>query len=246
MSYIDYFVVFLFGLSIGSFLNVVIYRLPLLIEGNDISLTHPSRSFCPICEHQLSWRDLVPVISYLIQRAKCRYCQTNISSQYPIIELTAGVLSLLIVYQWGFSLQSIYFLILAYALLTLFVIDIKHQLLPDIITLPLLWIGLLYSISYKEVTSAVIGAMAGYLVLWAIYWGFKLIRNKEGMGYGDFKLTAALGAWLGWQALEQLLLIASVLSVVFFVLSKQSSNKKIAFGPFLILGAIFIIATVNN
>lgn len=243
INYLNWLVVFFLGLSIGSFLNVIIYRLPLAIKGEDISLIHPNRSFCPTCKHQLSWYDLIPVFSYAIQYAKCRYCQANIAKQYPIIELTAGILSVLIVYQWGFTLQSVYLLALAYGLLTLFVIDVMHQLLPDIITLPLLWLGLLYSISYKEAESAIIGAIVGYLFLWGIYWGFKLIRNKEGMGYGDFKLTAALGAWLGWQALDQLLLISSILSIAFVLLSKQSKHKKIAFGPFLILATVFIMIT---
>ena len=243
INYFNWLIVFFLGLSIGSFLNVVIYRLPLLIKGENISLIHPSRSFCPTCKHSLSWCDLVPIFSYIIQHAKCRYCQTKIAKQYPIIELITGILSLLIVYQWGFTLQSVYLLALAYILLALFVIDMTHQLLPDVLTLFLLWLGLLYSINYKEAESAIIGAIVGYLFFWSIYWGFKLIRHKEGMGYGDFKLAAALGAWLGWQVLDQLLLISSVLALIFALLSKQSKHKKIAFGPFLILATVYIIVT---
>lgn len=188
---------FLFGLLIGSFLNVIISRLPLSIHGESISINHPKRSFCPHCKHTLKAIDLIPLMSFIYQWGKCRYCEQSISIRYPIVEAIAALMSVLIVNQFALSYQSIFYLLFAYGLIVLFVIDLEHQLLPDVITLPLLWLGLIFNISGGiKLVDSVIGAVAGYLILWSVYHLFKLLTKKEGMGYGDFKLLAA--SVLGW------------------------------------------------
>ena len=261
------------GLSIGSFLNVVIYRLPLSIDTKTttdtkttittITLNNPKRSFCPLCHKTLSAFELIPLFSYLLQKGKCRHCHTTISWQYPLLETITALISALIVFIFGATIQAGFYLLLAWFLIPLFVIDLKQQLLPDVLTLPLLWLGLVYQIAcgnLQDLQAGAIGAMSGYLFLWTVYWGFKLLCDKEGMGYGDFKLTAALGAWIGWQAMPLLLLVASVLSVVFFLLSRLSTLSRLlglstkfkrgsiklkrgqafAFGPFLIVGFVVV------
>lgn len=183
-----------------------------------IDLINPKRSFCPLCYQTLSGFELIPVFSYLAQKGKCKHCHKAIAWHYPFIETITALISALIVLIFGATVQAGFYLLLAWFLIPLFVIDLKQQLLPDVLTLPLLWLGLVEQIgcgSLQDLQDGVIGAMGGYLFLWIVNWVFKLLSNKEGMGYGDFKLTAALGAWIGWQALP-LLLIASVLSVVFF------------------------------
>lgn len=241
---------FLFGLLIGSFLNVIISRLPLSIHGESISINHPKRSFCPHCKHTLKAIDLIPLMSFIYQWGKCRYCEQSISIRYPIVEAIAALMSVLIVNQFALSYQSIFYLLFAYGLIVLFVIDLEHQLLPDVITLPLLWLGLIFNISGGiKLVDSVIGAVAGYLILWSVYHLFKLLTKKEGMGYGDFKLLAALGAWLGWQQLPALLLISSLLGIIYYLLMKIKNNTQtqqaFAFGPFLIMATIVIIFLTN-
>jgi leader peptidase (prepilin peptidase)/N-methyltransferase len=229
------------GLFIGSFLNVVIYRLPLSIDTNaTIDLINPKRSFCPVCKQKLSALELVPIFSYLTQKGKCKHCGTTISWQYPLIETMTALISALIVFMFGATIESGFYLLLAWLLIPLFVIDLKERLLPDVLTLSLMWIGFIYQMQFGDLQNGVIGAMAGYLLLWSMYWLFKVIRKKEGMGYGDFKLLAALGAWLGWQTIPQLLLSASVLGLIFFVLSSTKKDQVFAFGPFLIAGFLFV------
>lgn len=240
--FLEIFIAITLGLFVGSFLNVVIYRLPLSIYTNaNIDLINPKRSFCPVCHKKLSILELIPVFSYLLQKGKCRGCGSTISWQYPFVELITALISALIVFIFGVTIEAGFYLILAWFLIPLFVIDIKEQLLPDSLTLPLMWIGFMYQMHTGNLEQSVIAAMIGYLSLWLVHWLFKLIRNKEGMGYGDFKLNAALCAWLGSvQALPQLLLTASVLALLFFALSNTKKEQSFAFGPFLIVGFLFV------
>ncbi len=248
----------LLGLIIGSFLNVVIQRLPrmlhhqweqqchILLASGPLSSTTPPTynlalpaSHCPHCAHTLRLVDNIPLLSYLWLKGKCPHCGAPISLRYFLVELGCAILSVAVVWQFGLSLQAAAALILTWSLLCLTVIDIEQQLLPDNITLPLLWLGLLASLLPLTVApvDAILGASLGYLSLWFIYWLFKLIRKKEAMGHGDFKLLAMLGAWLGWQALIPILLLSSLLGVLiggtFLLLHRQSSQTPIAFGPYL-------------
>ena len=238
-------IVFIYSLLIGSFLNVVISRIPLMIEGQNIGIANPKRSFCPSCKASLGVLELIPVLSFVWQKGRCKHCQSKISWQYPLVELVASLLSILLVYKLGLSVQTGLYLLFVYAMLALFVIDARHQLLPDVITLPLLWLGLIANINGSiALSDAVIGAILGYLLLWSVYWVFKLITHKEGMGYGDFKLTAAIGAWFGWQSLPIILLIATTLGmIVFFLRQWQDSSyqQAFAFGPFLVLASFILL-----
>lgn len=250
----------IFGLLVGSFLNVVIYRLPkimqrewhnncLELQGVDIpavkkySLASP-RSACPQCGHKLSALENIPLISYLLLKGKCRSCKTPISLRYPLIEALTGVLIGLISWKFGYSSLSLFAWIFTFALIALTFIDFDTQLLPDDITLPLLWLGLLFNLNtgFTDLNSAVIGAMAGYISLWSIYWIFKLVTGKDGMGYGDFKLLAAIGAWFGWQLLPAVILLSSILGagigIALIVLSKRGREIPMPFGPFLAIGGI--------
>jgi len=250
----------IFGVLVGSFLNVVIYRLPkimqrewhnncLELQGVEIpsvakySLASP-RSACPQCGHKLSALENIPLISYLLLKGKCRSCKTPISLRYPLIEALSGVLIGLISWKFGYSSLSLFAWIFTFALIALTFIDFDTQLLPDDITLPLLWLGLLFNLNsgFTDLNSAVIGAMAGYLSLWSIYWIFKLVTGKDGMGYGDFKLLAAIGAWFGWQLLPAVILLSSILGagigIALIVLSKRGREIPMPFGPFLAIGGI--------
>ncbi|VAW56777.1 Leader peptidase (Prepilin peptidase) / N-methyltransferase [hydrothermal vent metagenome] len=245
------------GLSIGSFLNVVIYRLPIMLENEwrsdcnhfleieqdsntpaPFNLSKPDSS-CPHCKHKIRAWENIPVISYLILRGKCSSCGTRISAQYPIIETVTGFLSLLIAYKFGITAETFFGLIFTWALIALTMIDAKTQLLPDNITLPLLWLGLLVNTSnlYTELNSSVLGAMLGYLILWSIYKLFKLVTGKEGMGYGDFKLLAALGAWMGWMMLPQIILLSSLvgatIGISMIIFRQHDKSEPIPFGPYL-------------
>tara|TARA_R110000824_G_scaffold7892_3_gene35719 strand:- start:65689 stop:66567 length:879 start_codon:yes stop_codon:yes gene_type:complete len=256
----------LLGLIIGSFLNVVIYRLPLMMQhewtqqchefleletdGKDtetssiFNLAQPA-SHCPFCKHDISALENIPVLSYILQGGKCRHCKSPISARYPLIEIISGLSSALIAYQFGFNWLTLAVLILCWSLIVLTMIDFDHQLLPDDITLPILWLGLL--INYFELLttleSAVLGAIGGYLILWGVYWLFKLLTGKEGMGHGDFKLLAALGAWLGWQSLPQIILLSSLIGAIvgisLILLKGKDKNVPIPFGPYL-AGAGFV------
>jgi len=254
------------GLLVGSFLNVVIYRLPVMMERDwtdqcsellDVSNTKkPQAAFehfdlarpgshCPQCHHKIGALENIPVLSYLLQRGKCRHCQTKISLRYPVIELVSGILTALLAWHFGFGWLTLAVMMLTWCLLVLSMIDFDHQLLPDDITLPLLWAGLIlnYFGYITSLESAVLGAVFGYLILWLIYWVFKLATGKEGMGFGDFKLLAALGAWMGWQALPQIILISSFLGALIgislILIKGRDKNVPIPFGPYL-AGAGFI------
>ncbi|QVL46038.1 MAG: prepilin peptidase [Methylophilaceae bacterium] len=250
----------LLGLLLGSFLNVVIYRLPkmmeqewhnncLALQGKDIpaqktyTLSSP-RSSCPQCNHPISALENIPILSYLALGGKCKACHTKISIRYPLVEFLTGVLLGLIAYQFGYTSTTLFAWLLTLALITLTFIDFDTQLLPDDITLPLLWLGLLFNLNggFTDLKSAVIGAVIGYLILWSIYWLFKLVTKKEGMGYGDFKLLAAIGAWFGWQLIPAVVLLSSVLGatigVILITYKGKTTQTAIPFGPFLALGGI--------
>ena len=256
----------LFGLLIGSFLNVVIYRLPKMMEqqwasecaeltnqptdsataataagaGEKISLTTP-RSRCSTCGHRIAWYENIPLVSYAVLRGKCSACKTPFGVRYPAVELTCGLLFAWCAWRWGSSPATLAWCGFSAALLTLALIDWDTTLLPDDITLPLLWAGLIAAAlqvnPLVKLPEALWGAVAGYLSLWLVYWAFKLVTGKEGMGYGDFKLFAALGAWFGWTALVPIILMASVIGAVVGIAMKFSSGLReggyIPFGPFL-------------
>jgi len=247
----------LLGLCVGSFLNVVIHRLPKMMEqewqaqcaelrgeamltgAEPLSLAKP-RSRCPACGHRISALENIPLISYLlILKGKCSGCGIRISPRYPIIEAATGLLSAYAAWHFGPTFQAAGALLLIWALIALSAIDLDTQLLPDSITLPLLWLGLLFNLwgTYADLPTAVVGAIAGYLALWSVFWLFKLATGKEGMGYGDFKLLAALGAWLGWQMLPAIILLSSVVGAVvgvsLIVLARHGRNIPIPFGPYL-------------
>lgn len=251
------------GLMVGSFLNVVIHRLPKMMEQewrqqcaelagkpaeaqDRYNLIVP-RSACPHCGHNIGALENIPVISYLILRGKCKGCGAAISMRYPIVEALSGLLSAYAAWHFGFGLAACGALLFVWALVALTFIDFDTQLLPDSITLPLLWLGLLLNLSatYTDLTSAVIGAAAGYLALWLVYWLFKLATGKEGMGYGDFKLLAAIGAWLGWQILPLVILLSSmvgaVVGILLIVAARHGRSVPIPFGPYLAGGGLIAL-----
>lgn len=267
----DFFVgvVVLFGLMFGSFFNVVIYRLPIMMQLDwlqnareflqelfDRELPkelqqHPDKlpkppfnlvkpdSTCPACGHKIRWHENIPLLSYALLKGKCSSCKTRISPRYPIIELVTGLLSGFVAWKLGFGWETAAALVFTWSLICLTVIDFDHKLLPDQITLPLMWLGLLVNMqgTFVGLNDAIIGAVAGYLSLWSIYWIFKLLTGKEGMGYGDFKLLAALCAWMGWQALPLIVLLSSlvgsVIGIGLIVIKGRDRNIPIPFGPYL-------------
>jgi len=268
------------GLMVGSFLNVVIHRLPKMMEmgwqqqcaelsqrdaGENQSAAETSvagvkpalhttynlivpRSACPHCNHAISAWENIPVVSYLLLRGKCRGCGAAISPRYPIIEAVSGMLCAYAAWHFGFGWAAIGALLLVWALLALTAIDFDTQLLPDDITLPLLWAGLLFNlfgVGFTDLHSAVLGAVIGYLALWTVYWLFKLVTGKEGMGYGDFKLLAAMGAWLGWQMLPLIILLSSlvgaVVGITLIVALKHGRHIPIPFGPYLAGGGLIAL-----
>lgn len=247
----------LFGLLIGSFLNVVIYRLPKIMERqwaaecaeltgktpeftDKFNLLTP-RSRCSSCGHSLNWYENIPVFSYLFLRGKCSVCGASYGLRYPLVEAATGALFAFCAWRWGWTLTTLVWCGFSAALLALAVIDWDTTLLPDDITLPLLWAGLLAAAlqlnNAVNLPTALWGAVGGYMSLWLIYWAFKLVTGKEGMGYGDFKLFAALGAWFGWPALVPIILMASVIGAVVGIVMKFSSGLReggyVPFGPFL-------------
>ncbi|MBI5657966.1 MAG: prepilin peptidase [Nitrosomonadales bacterium] len=256
-------------MMVGSFLNVVIHRLPKMMErewlahcsglngsaGPDSAGAEPAprynlvvpRSACPHCGHNISAPENIPIVSYLLLRGKCRSCGAPISARYPLVEALSGLLSGYAAWHFGFGLAACAALLFVWALLALTFIDFDTQLLPDDITLPLLWSGLLFNLAgtFADLRGAVIGAVAGYLVLWAVYWLFKLATGKEGMGYGDFKLLAAIGAWLGWQMLPLVILLSSlvgaVVGVTLIVAARHGRNAPIPFGPYLAGGGLIAL-----
>lgn len=245
-----------FGLLIGSFLNVVIYRLPKMMERQwavecaeiNSQVAQPAepfnlmvpRSKCPHCGHQIQWYENIPVMSYLALRGKCSACKASISPRYPVVEIATGLLFFASIWQWGANATGFSWCVFSAMLLALALIDWDTTLLPDDLTLPLLWLGLIAAAMQWTPTSlqsSLWGAVAGYLALWSVYWLFKIVTGKEGMGYGDFKLLAALGAWFGWQALIPIILISSILGAVVGIAMKFTSGLReggyIPFGPFL-------------
>lgn len=253
----------LLGLLVGSFLNVVIYRLPKMMEQqwrsecrvilaldeeaeatSNFNLAFP-QSHCPTCQAPIKPWQNVPIVSWLLLKGRCASCKTAISPRYPIIEFCAGLLAALAAWQFGATWQLPLVLVLGWALLAMTVIDIDHQLLPDQITLPLMWLGLLANFFglFTSLGDAVWGAAAGYLVLWSVYHLFRLLTGKEGMGYGDFKLLAALGAWMGWQMLPLIILLSSLVGAVVgslvLLAQRRGRGTPIPFGPYL-AGAGFI------
>ena len=250
----------IFGLMVGSFLNVVIHRLPKIMEREwhnncldlqdqkipelaQYTLAKP-RSACPNCGHKITALENIPVISYLFLKGRCSSCHANISIRYPLIEALTGMLIGLVSWKFGYTSTTLFAWVFCFALVSLTFIDFDTQLLPDDITLPLLWLGLLFNLNngFTTLNAAVIGAIAGYMILWSIYWAFKLATGKEGMGYGDFKLLAAIGAWFGWQLLPAVILLSSVLGAIIgislIIFTKQGRETPMPFGPFLAIGGI--------
>ncbi len=256
----------LLGLIVGSFLNVVIYRLPIMMErrwqaecasvtddeSNEVqpagkpafNLMVPG-SACPSCDNTLSIWENIPVLSYLLQKGKCKHCASHISMQYPLVEILTAVLSIVAVWYFGYSWKSVAALVFTWSLVTLAIIDLKTQLLPDQITLPLIWLGLLINLNGNGFTSyqhSLLGAVFGYLTLWAIYHLFRLLTGKEGMGYGDFKLLAALGAWTGYTALPVTIILSSltgaVIGILLIMTKQQNKGTPIPFGPFLAIAGV--------
>jgi leader peptidase (prepilin peptidase)/N-methyltransferase len=246
------------GLLVGSFLNVVVYRLPKMMirawkvqsremlelppepQAETFNLILP-HSRCPHCSHRIRAWENIPVVSYLFLGGKCSQCKAPISKRYPLVELACGVLSTFIAWHFGFGWEAGAMLVLTWGLLSMSLIDADHQLLPDAIVLPLLWLGLIVNSFglFTSLTDALWGAVAGYLVLWCVFWLFKLVTGKEGMGYGDFKLLAMLGAWGGWQILPLTILLSSivgaVLGLILLRLRNVETSTPIPFGPYLAL-----------
>lgn len=252
--------VFLLGLAVGSFLNVVIHRLPRMLEAEwqaqcaelrgeagaasaTYNLSTP-RSACPACGHRITALENIPVLSWLWLRGRCSACSTRISARYPLVELLTAILSAAAAWRFGYGPLAAGAILFLWALITLAFIDFDTTLLPDDITLPLLWLGLLFNLFgvFTNLQSAVVGAMAGYFLLWSIYWFFKLVTGKEGMGYGDFKLLAAIGAWLGWEMLPVTILLSSavgaVVGIAMVVFVKHDHQVPIPFGPYLAGGGM--------
>mgnify|MGYP002713030980 FL=1 len=245
------------SLALGSFLNVVIYRLPLMMEAEwreqchelleleaepsrskPLSLAFPASS-CPNCGHKIRVWENIPVLGFILLGGKCSNCKQPISLEYPVVEAVTAILSVSIAYHFGFGWQTLLGLVLTWSLIALTMIDFHKQLLPDSITLPLMWLGLISAIFnvYVDLESAVIGAIAGYLSLWTVYQVFKLATGKEGMGFGDFKLLAALGAWMGWKMLPMIILLSSavgaVIGIALIIFTKHDKRVPIPFGPYL-------------
>nr|QWL75236.1 prepilin peptidase [Aeromonas hydrophila] len=257
LPWLYFSLVFLFSLMIGSFLNVVIHRLPIMLErewqAEYLGYFNPEalpqqeerynlmmpRSACPHCGHAITAMENIPLLSWLWLKGRCRECQAPISARYPLVELLTALLSLVVAATFPPGWGLLAALLLTWVLVALTFIDLDKMLLPDQLTLPLLWGGLLFNLAggFAPLADAVIGAMTGYLVLWSLYWAFKLLTGKEGMGYGDFKLLAALGAWLGWQALPIVLLLSSLvgafIGIGLILLRNHHQNKPIPFGPYL-------------
>jgi leader peptidase (prepilin peptidase)/N-methyltransferase len=259
--------IFVLGLVVGSFLNVVIYRLPIILErewraqANELLPSTPSvspeeppqrfslsfpRSACPLCRVPISAWQNIPIVSWLVLRGRCAACKSPISMRYPLVEVATGILSCAVAWHFGFGPAVVCALLVTWALVALTGIDIDHQLLPDNITLPLMWAGLFASVVIHTFPGqpppvsppdSIIGAIAGYLSLWLVFHAFRLVTGKEGMGYGDFKLFAALGAWLGWKLLPLIILLSAasgaVLGILMIVLRGRDRAAPIPFGPYL-------------
>ncbi len=257
----------LLGLCVGSFLNVVIHRLPKMMErqwraecaelaGQEsppverYNLVLP-RSACPACGHRITALENIPVVSYLLLRGKCASCSAAIPLRYPAVEIITAALSAYVAWHFGYGMAAAGALLFTWAMIALTFIDLDTYYLPDSITLPLLWLGLLLNLAgtYAPLSSAVIGAVAGYLSLWTVYWVFKWATGKEGMGYGDFKLLAAIGAWLGWQMLPLTILLSSLVGAVIgiglIVLARRGRDVPIPFGPYLAIAGMIALLHGN-
>lgn len=251
-----YISVLILGLTVGSFLNVVINRLPVMLKrewkqqcdelvGKEpeqqltrFNLLVPA-STCPGCGHKIRFYENIPVLSFLLLKGRCSSCKNSISFQYPLVEIISGILSVCVIAHFGITLTALAALGLSWALIALCVIDLKHMLLPDDITLPILWLGVLLSLENTFVSPAqsILGAVCGYLAFWSVYHLFKLLTHKEGMGYGDFKLLAMLGAWFGWQSLPLIIFLSSLIGAIvglsLIVFAKHNQQIPIPFGPYL-------------
>ncbi len=276
---IFYAFIVILGLLIGSFLNVVIYRLPIMLKkgwqsdceefleelNNSPSLKKENeslkqetfnlsipRSTCPHCGHKIPAIENIPVLSYLYLKGKCSNCKARISIRYPLIEILSALIAVLVAWKFGVTFSTVAMIGLSWALITLSMIDYDHQFLPDEITLPFLWLGLLFNAYFNVIPlfDAVLGAIAGYMVFWSLYQAFKLLTNKEGMGYGDFKLLALLGAWFGWQSLLMIILISSltgaVIGITLIILKLQEKGKPIPFGPYLAIAGWIVLMWGEN
>jgi len=269
-----YTTVVIFSLMVGSFLNVVIYRLPKMLEQgwkkecrafiadelakpassnnkDELSLSKPN-STCPQCGHNIRFYENIPIISWLILRGKCSQCKNSISMRYPLVEASTAIIGFLVAQHFGVSATTFWVLILSYGLICLTLIDFDHMILPDQITLPLLWLGLLININglIVPLEDAVIGAAVGYGSLFSVFWLFKLITGKEGMGFGDFKLFALFGAWIGWQLLAILILMASivgaVIGIALIVFKRHQREQAIPFGPYLAIAGWITLMWGNS
>ncbi len=277
-----YSFVIILGLLIGSFINVVIYRLPIMLKkywqsecedfldelnkNNQSNLANSEiekkpvvkynlstpRSSCPKCGHLITAIENIPVLSYLFLKGKCRECKTRISIRYPLIEILCAVIAFLVAWKFGVTSTAAAMILLSWALVALSMIDYDHQFLPDEITLPFLWLGLLFNGYYNIIPlyDAVLGAVIGYMTFWCLYKIFKIVTGKEGMGYGDFKLLALLGAWFGWQSLLMIILISSltgaIIGITLIVLKLQEKGKPIPFGPYLAIAGWIVLMWGNN
>src|SRR5688572_6398894 len=261
-----------FGLCVGSFLNVVIHRLPKMLDrewreqcaelaaaaGPAVAPrpSHPTetpynlwtpRSACPGCGKAIPAKHNIPVLSWILLRGRCAACQAPINARYPLVELAGGLVGAYAAVRFGPTLTALAAMVFCWTLIALTVIDLDSQLLPDDITLPLAWAGLAFNLgaTFSPLLSAVIGAIAGYLALWSVYWGFKLLTGKEGMGYGDFKLLAAIGAWLGWQMLPLVILLSSIVGAAvgigLMVFAGHGRDKPIPFGPYLAAAGVIAL-----
>jgi len=255
--------IFIVGLLVGSFLNVVIFRLPKMMENDwnqqccelldiddpqykkekvNFNLITP-RSRCPACNHQIKAIENIPVISYLFLKGKCSNCQNKISIRYPLVEFVSAIAVTIVAFYFGVSLQTFFAICLTWALITLSMIDFDHQLLPDDITLPFLWLGIIINLFnvFTDIESSILGAIFGYGILWIVYITFKLITGKEGMGHGDFKLLAMLGAWFGWQSLPLIIILSSVVGatvgISLMIFKSHNRTSAIPFGPYLAIAA---------
>ncbi len=256
-------VALLVGLCVGSFLNVVIHRLPKMLECDwraqcaelrdepvpdepTYNLVVP-RSACPSCGHRITALENIPVASWLALGGRCSSCKTRISARYPVVEILGGLLAAYAIFRFGATAKGVATCVLLWTLLALTMIDFDTLLLPDGMTIPLVWAGLVVNLGelFVPLTSAVVGAIAGYVTLWTVYWIFKLVRGKEGMGYGDFKLLAALGAWLGWQMLPLIVLLSSVvgaiIGIALIAFKGRDQNVPIPFGPYLAIAGVIAV-----
>ena len=251
------------GLAVGSFLNVVILRLPPRLAwqwqtsaGTPGTVADPPKpppglvrpgSRCPTCKQSIHWWENIPLLSYVLLRGRCSHCDAHISLRYPAVEALTALLSITVVWVLGLDWQLAAALILTWGLIVLSFVDLDHMLLPDVITLPLLWLGLLVNLAggFCDIGSAVIGAVSGYLVLWIIFHVYRMISGREGFGYGDFKLLAALGAWLGWQMLPLVLLLASlcgaVIGITLIMLTPREARQPLPFGPYLAVAGWIVL-----